>query len=182
MLDNGTLPTLGRKRRPHFHAVAASAAMTILAAVLWLSTTVHPGPAMHDAALFAHLAFLTLGFGAVLATEYSFVLWALGRSTFADAVASATRLHVPIWLGLTGLVASGALLSPDLTSGTTILKLVLVGGLTLNGVQAGALTGRLSGAGEPPPARLLLRGAATSAISQVCWWGAVVIGFLHANR
>jgi hypothetical protein len=181
-IRHGTLSESGRKARPRGYAMAAAAAMAALAAALWLSTTVHPGPVLHTVALFAHLGFLTLGLGAVLVVDYSFALWALGRTTFAEAVAGTARLHVPIWLGLVGLVASGALLSPDLTAGSTILKLAFVAGLTLNGVQAAALTRRMSEAGDVPPPLLLLWGAATSAISQLCWWGAVVIGFLHANN
>ena len=29
--------------------------------------------------------------------------------------------------------------------------------------------------------RLLLWGGLTSAISQICWWGAIIIGFLNVN-
>ena len=171
-----------RVERPRDYVAAASAAIVMLSAAIWLSTLVHPSPALHRVALFAHLGFLTLGFGAVLVADYSFALWALGRTTFAEAVASTSRLHSLVWLGLAGLIASGALLDPDLTSGITILKLVFVAVLTLNGVQAMALSRRLNAVDEVPPMRLLRWGATASVISQICWWGAVVIGFLHANR
>jgi hypothetical protein len=172
---------IGRARPPG-HAVAATAAIVALGAAIWLSTQVHPSPALRSVALFAHLAFLTLGFGAVLVADYSFALWLLGRVTFAEAVAATARLHVPIWLGLAGLTASGTLLRPDLGSAITLLKLAFVAVLTLNGVQATALSRRMGALAGAPPPRLLLWGAATSVLSQVCWWGAVVIGFLHANR
>jgi hypothetical protein len=35
---------------------------------------------------------------------------------------------------------------------------------------------------EPVPFRLLVQGGLTTAVSQLCWWGAVVIGFLNATR
>jgi hypothetical protein len=160
----------------------ATAATALLGAAIWLSTLVHASPALRDFALFAHLGFLVLGFGAVLVADYFFALWVLGRSTFAEAVANASRLHLLVWSGLVGLVISGALLSPNLTSGTTILKLGLVAALIINGVQAMALGGRMSVLDEAPPMRLLILGGLTSAVSQICWWGAVVIGFLNVNR
>jgi len=171
-----------RPESPHRYIVAATAATALLGAAIWLSTMVHPSPALHDIALFAHLGFLILGFGAVLVADFFFALWALGRTTFAEAVTSTSRLHPLIWSGLVGLVISGALLKPDITSGIAILKLGLVAALTLNGVQAMALSRRMSALDGVPPLRLLLWGGVTSAVSQICWWGAIVIGFLNVNR
>ncbi|MFI5916435.1 hypothetical protein [Dactylosporangium sp. NPDC051541] len=171
-----------RSHRVHGYAIAAIGALIALGIAIWVSTLVDPGPVGHRVALFTHLGFMTLGFGAVLVADYSFALWALGRATFAEAVAGTSKLHPLIWSGLCGLVASGMLLRPDLTSGATVLKLVLVAALTVNGVQAMALSGRMGAFAGAPPVRLLLWGAATSAISQLCWWGAILIGFLHASR
>jgi hypothetical protein len=164
------------------YTTAAALATTLLGAEIWLSTRLHPGHTVHDIALFAHLGFLVLGFGAVLVADYFFVLWILGRATLADAITNTSRLHLLVWSGLTGLVASGALLRPNLTSGVTIVKLGFVAVLTLNGVQAMALGRRLHALPGAMPVRLLLRGGLTSLVSQICWWGAVVIGFLNANR
>jgi hypothetical protein len=169
----------GRSGRPRRYVLAAPVALGV---AIWLSTLLPPSAALHDVALFAHLGFLILGFGAVLVVDYVFARWALGRTTLADAVANATRLHPLIWAGLAGLVVSGALLRPDLGSDLTLLKLGFVAVLTLNGLRAMALGRRMSALdGEPPP-RLLRWGGLSSAVSQVCWWGAVVIGFLNANR
>jgi hypothetical protein len=172
----------GRPGWPRRYTAAAAAATALVGAAIWLSTLVHPSPALHDAALFAHLGFLILGFGAVLVADYFFALWLLGRTTFAEAITNASRLHPLIWTGLVGLLVSGALLSPNLTSGITLVKLGFVATLTLNGVQAMALAKRMSTLTEMPPMRLLLWGGLTSAISQICWWGAVLIGFLNVNR
>lgn len=167
---------------PRRYAAAAAAVIIMLGAAIWLSTLPHPSRALHDVALFAHLSFLVLGFGAVLVADYFFALWVLGRMPFAEAVANASRLHPLVWSGLTGLVISGTLLKPDLASGITILKLVFVAVLTLNGGQAMVLGKRMSALGGAPSARLLARGGLTAAVSQFCWWGAVVIGFLNVNR
>jgi hypothetical protein len=167
---------------PHRDIATATAATALLGAAIWLSTLVNPTPALHDIALFAHLGFLILGFGAILVADYFFALWVLGRVTFTEAVANTSWLHPLVWSGLAGLVISGALLKPNLTSGITILKLGFVAVLTLNGVRAMALGRRMSAHNGVPPIRLLLWGGVTSAISQICWWGAVVIGFLNVNR
>ncbi|WP_410670892.1 hypothetical protein [Amycolatopsis sp. cmx-4-68] len=188
MLDNGIpVRITAAPREPGVHRryaayYAMSASIMLLAAAIWLSTELRPSTAWHDVALFAHLASLVLGLGAVLVADYFFVLWVFGRVSFAEAVRSASRLHLLVWGGLTGLVASGALLEPDLGSAATVVKLCLVGVLAVNGVHATVLGGRLALAGDAVPFRLLARGAVTTAISQLCWWGAVVIGFLNATR
>ncbi|MET9404890.1 hypothetical protein ABZX90_03720 [Streptomyces sp. NPDC002935] len=55
--------------------------------------------------------------------------------------------------------------------------------LTLNGLQAGLLNRRMTRQGTAAPTpRLLAWGASTALISQLCWWGAVVIGFRNSQR
>ena len=173
---------IGRPEWPRRYTRAAIAAIAVLGTAIWLSTLVHLSPVLHDVALFAHLGFLILGFGAILVADYFFALWVLGRTTFTEAVVNTSRLHPLIWSGLVGLVISGALLGPNLAYGITILKLGFVAALTLNGVQAMALGRRMSALDGIPPLRLLLWGGLTAAVSQICWWGAVVIGFLNVNR
>ncbi|MHB9851166.1 hypothetical protein ACSYGO_18205 [Streptomyces krungchingensis] len=124
-----------------------------------------------------------LGFGAVLVADYYALLYLTGRCTLRDALNCTAHLHVPIWTGLAGLVASGAMLHPNLASTLTRVKLGLVLALTLNGLQAGLLNRRMAqqgGAALTP--RLLAWGAATALVSQVCWWGAVVIGFRNSRH
>ncbi|MFF3059917.1 hypothetical protein [Streptomyces sp. NPDC057909] len=156
----------------------------MLAACAWISLHLHADPALHTAALFVHLASLVLGFGAVLVADYHGLLWISGRCTLNDALGSTTRLHVPIWTGLAGLVVSGVMLHPDLTSALTRTKLALVLVLTLNGLQAGLLNRRTAqrASSTPLTPRLLAWGAATALVSQICWWGAVVIGFRNSQR
>ncbi|MCY0931823.1 hypothetical protein OTB20_37720 [Streptomyces sp. H27-H1] len=154
--------------------------MIVLTVGLWVSLHVETDPALHTAALFAHLASLVVGFGAVLSADYYGLLWAMKRCTLTEAVGATNRLHIPIWAGLGGLIASGMMLHPDLDSSLTLAKLGLVLLLTLNGLQAGRLGRRLATAPTVTP-RLLLWGGATAVISQVCWWGAMTIGFLNTN-
>ncbi|MDF3305572.1 hypothetical protein P3H15_11115 [Rhodococcus sp. T2V] len=162
---------------------AALLAALALAGVLWISVHVRVDPVLHTAALFVHLASLVLGFGGVLIADYLVLLWISGRSTLAEAIRGAERLHLPIWAGLAGLVASGALLEPDLASTLTRTKLVLVLLLTVNGLQALILGRRIAHSDATHlPARLTLWGAATALISQLCWWGAVWIGFWNAEH
>jgi hypothetical protein len=154
-----------------------------VAAVLWISAHVTVDPVLHRAALFVHLASLVLGFGGVLIADYLVLVWVSGRSTLAEAVAGAHRLHLPIWLGLAGLVASGALLEPNLASTLTRAKIACVVILTLNGLQALILSRRIAHAatGSLAPT-LTIWGAATASISQICWWTAVWIGFWNAEH
>ncbi|MGW6754929.1 hypothetical protein [Streptomyces sp. NPDC055006] len=150
-----------------------------------VSLHLHADPALHTAALFAHLASLVLGFGAVLVADYYGPLWITGRCTLNDAALGSTvRLHVPIWTGLAGLVVSGVMLHPDLTSPLTLIKLGLVLILTLNGLQAGLLNRRTAqrASSTPLTPRLLAWGATTALVSQVCWWGAVVIRFRNSQH
>jgi hypothetical protein len=139
---------------------------------------------LHDVVLLGHLAALALGLGAVLAIDWHGLLWLLRRIELAELLTVTSRLTTPVWLGLTGLVASGALLSPDTDSPLTRLKLVLVALVTVNGLHAGALHGALQRAGAsgaPLPRGLLLRGLAAGAVSQLGWWGATAIGMLNAT-
>ncbi|MEU3468759.1 hypothetical protein ABZ716_12690 [Streptomyces sp. NPDC006687] len=162
-------------------AAGALCALVVLAAGLWCSVHVRTDAALHSAALFAHLASLVLGFGAVLSADYHGLLWAAGRCTLEEVLAATARLHVPIWAGLGGLVVSGLMLHPDVHSPLTLTKLGLVAALTVNGLQAGLLGRRLACAGGGTGRGLLVWGGVTALVSQVCWWGAVVIGFLNTN-
>ncbi|MFF5211917.1 hypothetical protein [Streptosporangium sp. NPDC000396] len=163
-------------------AAALTAGLT-LSACAWISQHLQADPALHTTALFVHLASLVLGFGAVLVVDYHGLLWMSGRCALRDVLESTARLHFPIWTGLAGLVVSGVMLHPDLTSPLTRTKLALVLVLTLNGLQAGLLNRRMARHVSTALApRLLAWGATTALVSQLCWWGAVGIGFYNGQR
>ncbi|RZU73050.1 hypothetical protein EV384_1446 [Micromonospora kangleipakensis] len=163
--------------------LASSAVVGVLAAAIWVSAHihVHVNPVLHRAALFVHLISLVIGFGAVLTVDWFGLMWLLRRRPLQQVLAVADGAHLLIWLGLAGLVASGALLHPDLTSPLTLAKLALVLLVALNGVHAWAVNRRAAAYPANLPRRLLARTVLVVLISQVGWWGATVIGFLNSR-
>lgn len=159
----------------------------LLVVAVWLVSIeltegAHPSHAVHLGALFLHLAALVAGFGAVIVIDWIGILWALGRRTFADVIHTADAVHVVIWASLLVLVSSGVLLEPDLSSALTRVKLALVLVIAVNGLQAHALQPRLAALGAtPPPIGLLARAGVTAAVSQLCWWAAMAIGFVNSQ-
>jgi hypothetical protein len=158
-------------------ALRAAVVVTLAwVAVVWSAPHIHAGPAVHRLALLCHLSALVVGFGAVLTVDWLGLQWMLGRVDLGALLRTAGDAHLLVWLGLAGLAASGALLSPDTSAPLTRLKLVAVLVVALNGLYVGRLQRRLAGG----PARwpLLASGAAAALTSQVCWWTATVVGFL----
>ncbi|MEV6769989.1 hypothetical protein AB0N05_15320 [Nocardia sp. NPDC051030] len=177
----------GVARIPHdsWRIVAAYALLATgaLAGAVWIAAHATVTHAVHTGGLFVHLASLMLGFGGVLVADSFALRWLAGRATLGETLRVINRLHAPIWVGLAGLVSSGCVLEPNLSSSMTRTKLTLVLILTLNGIQAWALGRRLHRRGDAPlTARLLAWGAATGLVSQICWWGATAIGFINAQR
>ena len=136
---------------------------------------------LHDAALFVHLSSLILGFGAVLAVDWTALRWVLGHRPFHAVLTTAGHVHGAIWLGYAGLVASGLLLSPNLSSAWTVVKLVLVLLIGWNGLAAMALQRHLEKSDGGPGGRGMLVASCSAGLSQACWWGATVIGFINAR-
>jgi hypothetical protein len=150
------------------------------AAMIWMSTHLQPDPTLRSVALFAHLAAMVAGFGAVLVIDWVGLLWSIGRRTFADVTHTAHAVHSLIWLSLAGLTFSGMLLYPDPSSPLTRIKLALVLVVALNGLHAHLLHRRLVALGDrPPPNPLLLLAGLTALVSQACWWAAMAIGFVN---
>jgi hypothetical protein len=144
----------------------------------WTLLHADPTDQVHDVALLVHLAALVIGFGAVLTVDWVGLLWVLGKRTFDDVLRTAGDVTIPIWTGYAGLVASGLCLEPDLTGALTRVKLGLVVLIGVNGLFAITLHGRL----VHGPNRVLVMVAGISAgISQLGWWGALVIGHLNSR-
>lgn len=150
------------------------------AGAVWVGAHHESSPVLHDVALFAHLVCLVVGFGAVLTLDWFATLWLLGRRTLPEVLRLASGVHVMIWAGLVGLTTSGMLLSPQL-HGLTWVKLVVVLGVALNGLNAHHLQGRLELASLPMSRAVMVRAGLTGAASQVGWWTACVIGYLNAT-
>lgn len=149
-----------------------------VAGALWTALHVRADPVLHDVALFVHLGCLVLGFGAVLTVDWVALQWARGHRTLVDVLHAADQVHLPIWLGYAGLVLSGVLLAPDLTSPVTQLKLLLVVIIGWNGLAASLLRHRLR---DRPRGLVLAASLLCASISQGSWWGAAVIGFVNAR-
>lgn len=175
-----------RRRRQRQRALAYLGVTAAWALSIWVSQLLSPPDWMHVIALFGHLAALVVGLGAVLAIDWHALLWATGWSSVRELRQADRTLIIPIWVGLFGLLATGALLEPHLDSPLTIVKMVAVLVLSLNGVALTRWTADL--ARVPPTARYAQLpkaarvGFMTSAIvSQVAWWTAVFIGMLNAT-
>lgn len=176
----GETVSLARRRLPDWALLVAVAVVVLVAEplVIWGSQVAHPLPVVHDAALFVHLAALVLGFGGVLSVDWVAAMYLLGRRSFLDMVRAADNAAVPIWAGYAGLVLSGLLLEPALSSPVTLVKLGLVLVIGLNGAIALAVHRALS---REPDLRWMAIGGSVAVVSQLGWWGATVIGFLNAH-
>lgn len=161
------------------YVVATAVGLGVSAAVI-VSTHVSLDPTAHRVVLFAHLACVVVAFGAVLAIDWVGLLWVLRRRSLVQVLETAGHLHVPIWGGYAGLVASGALLAPDLGSPLTLTKVVLVFVIGWNGAVAARLQQHVSADPAGPGRSVLLASAGCALVSQAGWWGATVIGFSNA--
>jgi hypothetical protein len=156
--------------------------LLIAAAALWVTMHVHAERTVLTVALFVHIISLVVGFGAVLTVDFQAAMWMLGRRKLEDVVRFGSYTHALIWIGLAGLVLSGALLHPNLSSSHTRVKLILVVVVVLNGLSVLGILEKLEQApGRRLPPGLLLRATAAVLISQGAWWGATAIGFLSAQ-
>jgi hypothetical protein len=180
-----TLKSRQRLRRRQ-RAVAYVGVAAFWAASIWVSTLLAPPPWLHSVALFVHLASLIVGLGAVLMVDWYALLWATEWRSPRDLRQIDVTLRVPIWAGLIGLLASGALLQPDLDAPLTIVKLAAVLLVSLNGVAITQWTAYLARfprkmrfASLPRKARF--RFVAGAIVSQLAWWTAVIIGMLNST-
>jgi hypothetical protein len=180
--------TMGEKRRRsrRLRTLAYAGVAVAWALTVWVSTVLSPPEWLRTPVLFLHLASLVVGLGAVLMIEWHGLLWATGWSTAKEVRQADRTLILPVWAGLAGLFASGALLQPDLGEPLTVVKLVAVLVLSLNGVALTRWTSDL--ARMPAKARFATLPRATrtaylasGVVSQLAWWTAVLIGMLNST-
>lgn len=88
-----------------------------------------------------------------------------------------------IWIGLGGLLVTGAFLRPDLSSPLTWVKLCAVLFVGLNGLRAGVLGRQIMQllATAPLDVSLHRRIVLSSIASQLCWCTAIVIGLVTSS-
>jgi hypothetical protein len=135
--------------------------------------------------LFLHLVSLIVAFGSVLVIDVFGLLWICRRHPLSHVFKVAGVTQKLIWIGWAGLVASGIplLVMKAYVDNLTKLKIFLVLLVGLNGLFLDAVkrAGEKVPEGAGPPAVLIYHMGLTSAISQLGWWGTVVIGFIHHN-
>ena len=170
-----------QRRRPAY--VPVLAIMAGWTAMFLTAPHVRASADVQRIALFVHLAALVLGFGAVLSLDWSGLMWILRRHDLVTLVRIAQVVHTPVWLGLGGLALSGMLLGPDTAAPLTVLKLLAVLAVAINGLGAAVVQRRLLALnGRTPPVALLLTAVLVATVSQLGWWTATVVGFLNAQR
>lgn len=169
-----------RAPRPDWWPLAAVTMVILVAAplVFWACQIVHLPPQVHDLALFVHLGALILGFGGVLCVDWVAALFILRKRSFLEMVRAADNAAIPIWAGYSGLVLSGLLLEPNLHSPATVVKLLLVLVIGLNGVVALGVHRALA---READLRWMALGGSVAIISQLGWWGATIVGFVSAH-
>ena len=146
---------------------------------IWIGTSVVPHEWLHAPALFGHLASVIVGLGAAVLLEMSGLLWMLRRTSLEDLRRTEPPVTALAWLGIAGLLATGAFLQPDLSHPLTAIKLtaVLVAAMKRLTDQLDRLPGRVRFSALP--GRLRLWCIWSAVVSQTAWWTAVLIGMLN---
>ncbi|MBP9686991.1 MAG: hypothetical protein KBD66_04300 [Candidatus Doudnabacteria bacterium] len=140
------------------------------------------------AALFLHVVSFAISFGSMIVVDCAGLLWLTGSRGFRlGRVLRVADITQPlIWLGFVGLIASGVYMQWEIgkVDTSSIIKFGLVGALGVNGVVLHLLKKAFSEFPEeatPHEAKRYIPAmAVATAISQVGWWGAAIIGFTHA--
>lgn len=163
----------------------------VLCTAGWLASVlvghyVDCGPELHRIGLAVHILALVLSFGTILVVDWLGLLWLLGKMEMHESGKLEAAAKPLIWGGLALLLVSGALISPDLTNMVTVVKLIAVLVLMLNGLSIAPAMHQLLAL--PPSTRfseltrgLRLRLLIALTVSQTCWWTAVLIGLINST-
>ena len=135
--------------------------------------------------LFIHLSGLILGFGSVLVTDLYGLLWIRDRARFPEVVHVSGVTGNFVWAGWGLMVAAGIpliVLKGEIDN-LMIVKLFFVALIGVNGVLLHALQKRVRGyeEGDDVPTVFLFRLTFALFVSQLGWWSAMLIGFLHRH-
>ncbi len=136
--------------------------------------------------LFLHLISTIVGFGAVLVIDVWGFLWVINKQKLSQVMSVAKVTQILIWVGFLGLVLSGLFLGAHYDKPRTQLKIGLVILLGINGVYLEYIKRWAKKLGDikfvNAPIMFKLQIGMATIVSQVGWWGSVLIGFLTANR
>ena len=133
--------------------------------------------------MFAHVPAIARRFDPAVAAAFGCIIallliGSLYSTSFLSPEYLLQQLQVASFLGL---VATGALLHPQLTTPLIMVKMVSVIGVSVVGILALATKRAMMRSVPRVPQRLLLRGLVLTAASQAFWWTAVLVGFLTAS-
>ena len=135
--------------------------------------------------LFFHLSFLILGFGSVLVTDLFGLLWMRDHIRFKQIVHISGITTYFVWAGWTGMVLTGiplALLKGKVDE-LMIIKLFFVLLIGLNGIVLHLHQKRLKSFDSEHEVTMhfMFHLGFSLFVSQLAWWGAMLIGFLHRH-
>lgn len=135
--------------------------------------------------LAVHLVSLIVGMGAVIFIDIVGAMWIFRRADARFLVRVAGVTQKVIWLGWAGLVASGTglIILKGYVDSLTAVKLFLVFMIGINGVALHFIKHAVGDVAAfralPPVYRYHIIMA--TVVSQVGWWGAITIGFIHRH-
>ncbi|MDR7127784.1 hypothetical protein J2X69_000112 [Algoriphagus sp. 4150] len=135
--------------------------------------------------LFFHLGFLILGFGSVLVTDLYGLLWVRDHVRFTQLISVSGVTQKFIWAGWIGMVAAGiplAILKGEVDN-LMIIKLFFVAIIGINGLLLHYLQKKVAiyKKGDHVPNLFMFRLIFSLFVSQLSWWSALLIGFLHRH-
>lgn len=180
-----TIPLTERRRiARHRRALAYWAVLIAMFVSLWVGASVVPPEWLRYPALFGHLGSVIVGLGSAVLLEVTGLLWMLRRAGLDDLRRVEGLVSGLAWLGIAGLLITGAFLQPDFSQPLTVLKMAAVLVAAMNGVSMTKLTDELdrlpSGVTfRALPPSLKLWCVYSALVSQTAWWTAVVIGMLN---
>lgn len=136
-------------------------------------------------ALFIHIVSFITGFGSVIVIDSFGLLWLFKRVKISLVIQVANITQRLIWLGWFGLVISGPIMlyNKGFIDNLMWIKLFFVTMLGLNGIflHFNKKSFERLGDVQEVPKLFQFRIGLASAISQLGWWGALTIGYLHHN-
>lgn len=135
--------------------------------------------------LFVHLCGLVLGFGSVLVTDLYGALWLVRRQPYRQVVAVSGVTEKFVWIGWSLMVAAGIplLVIKGQVDNLMWIKLFFVALIGVNGLALSRVQQRAGdfGPGDELPSHFVVWSALALFVSQIGWWGAMLIGFLHRH-
>jgi hypothetical protein len=183
--------TIRRHRESERSTRRLVVALAGAAVVAWLlSVTLSPFVNLygyvHNIDLVVHDLCLVVAFGAIILVDWHGFLWLTSRRGLGEIIRLDGAATPLIWGGLAGLLATGAFLSPHLENPMTDVKLGAVLVLSLNGIMLIPLMRRLARLPDDTAFTDLPLGQRVHllsclVVSQVCWWTAIIIGFINAE-